>query len=42
VLAAPLTTGGSHVDYTLGDPTCLPPKLSRAFTERFVLLQAGA
>ena len=42
VLAAPLTSGGHHIHYTLGDPTCLPPKLSKSFTERFVLLQRGA
>lgn len=42
VLAAPVTAGGGHVDYTLADSTCAPPRLSRAFAERLVLLPAGA
>ena len=42
VLAAPTTAGGAHAHYTLGDPVCLPPRLAKAFSERFVLLQAGA
>ena len=42
VLAAPITSGGAHVHYTLGDPVCLPPRLAVSFTERFVLLPAGA
>ena len=42
VLAAPITGGGAHVHYTLGDPACLPPRLAPAFAERFVLLPVGA
>lgn len=42
VLAAPLTSGSRLVDYTLGDPVCLPPRLAKAFEERFVVLQHGA
>ena len=47
VLAAPVTSGArGFVDYTLGDPVCLPPRLARpdalAFTERFALLPHGA
>ena len=47
VLAAPVTSGArGFVDYTLGDPVCLPPRLARpdalAFTERFALLPCTA
>ena len=41
VLAAPVTYGTHHVDYTLGDALCLPPRLAASFAERFVLLPAG-
>jgi predicted O-linked N-acetylglucosamine transferase (SPINDLY family) len=42
VLAAPITAGGAHIDYTLGDVQCTPPRLAISFFERLVLLPSGA
>lgn len=41
LLAAPLTAGGSHLDYTLADRVALPPRLAPAFAEHLTLLPAG-
>ena len=42
VLAAPVTSGHDAIGYTLADVVCAPPQTAPHFSERLVLLPAGA